>query len=230
MNERTAELEKNELAEWVDSRFGSLRPHLGTILLGILALVLAGLIGSYWFWSRREASSQPWRDLQVALVQNMQDSQASHFELIADQFPNTIASLWALQLAGDSDLRVGLSKMVTQRDEALRQIDRAVRSFEKIQQSTLRKPDLLIERSTWSHAYALESLGRFDEARKLYQRLLDTMPQSTIVEQCRDALARLDDPAITGAFTKFSAVGTAPGTRLPPIPDISFPDAAAAGG
>lgn len=230
MNEKTAELEKNELAEWADKHFGSLRTHANTILLVILAALMLAMLGAYWMASRQAASSEPWRQLQVASASYggpVGDRQTSHFELVSEQYPESLAGLWALQLAGDEDLRMGLSKMITARDEGLKQIERARKSLQKVQDSKLQKPELLEERSLFSLAYALESAGKFDEAKAAYQRLIEALPDSTMAKPAKVALARIADPTLTAAFEKFKAVGTAPGMTLPPIPDISFPDEAA---
>jgi tetratricopeptide (TPR) repeat protein len=227
MNEKTAELEKNELAEWADKHFGSLRTHGNTILLAILAALLLTMLGAYWMASRNASKSEPWRQLQVASASYggpVGDRQTSHYELVAEQFPDSLAGLWALQMAGDEDLRMGLSKMVSAREEGLKQIERARKSLQKIQESTLQKPELLVERSLFSLGYALESAGKFDDAKAAYQRLLEALPDSTMAKQAQLALARIADPSLTAAFEKFKAVGTAPGMTLPPIPDISFPD------
>ncbi len=224
MNQKTAELEKNELSDWVESKFGWLKPYVGTIVLGFLALLLLAIMGGYWMALMRNSASQPWADLQMARVSFEQDMQTSHFDSVIERHPNTLASLWALQQQGDLDLRIGLSKLVSDRDAALKQIERARKSLEKIQESTLKKPDLLTERSLFSLAYACESLGDFDQARSIYKRLIEEMPDAPFVANARTAVQRLENPELLTAFTKFKTVGTAPGISLPPIPDISFPE------
>jgi tetratricopeptide (TPR) repeat protein len=224
MNQKLAELQKNELSEWVEKKFGSLKPYVGTILLATLALILVAIVFGYWLGAMRDSKSEPWRDLQIALATHMTDGQTSHFDLVTERHPNTLASLWAQQMAGDADLRFGLSKLVAERDAGLKQIDRARKSLEKIQESTLKKPDLLKERSLYSLGYAYESMGEFDKAKNIYTRLTTELPDAPMSGQAQAALARLDNPAILAAFAKFKTVGTAPGMRLPPIPDISFPE------
>jgi len=224
MNQKTAELEKNELADWANKKFGDYKPYTGTILLGVLALILVAIVAGYWLSLRMNSKSQPWQDLQFAMASHQNDRQTSHFELVSERHPNTMASLWALQLAGDADLRMGLARMVTERESALKQIERGLRSLEKIQESTLDRPDLLKERSLFSLGYAYESLGNFDDAKKIYARLVSEMPEAPMTNLAKEGLARLDNPAFVAAFDKFKSVGTAPDMVLPPIPDISFPD------
>lgn len=233
MNQKTTELQKNELADWVEQKLGGLKPHSNMILLVVLAVLLLLLVGGFWYNARENARSLPWRALQSAQISHDLTGQTSEFEQVYENFPDSMASLWALQISGDADLAGGLSKLVTDREGALKQIDRARKSLEKIRESTLPAiPDLLQERSLFSLAYAYESLGRFEDATRVFQRLVDEHPDASIAIQVREALARLADPAFTAAFEKFASVGTAPGMKLPAIPDISFPagDSADAGG
>ncbi len=224
MNQKTTELKKNELADIVEKKFGDLRPYSGTILLGLLALILVGIVGAYWNSLRAVAKSQPWQDLQFAMASHQNDRQTSHFDVVSERHSDSLASLWALQLSGDADLRMGLAKLITEREASLKQIERARRALEKIQESTLKRPELLTERSLYSLAYAYESLGEFEKAKSAYSRMMKEMPDAPMTIMAKEGLARLDNPAFVAAFDKFKSVGTAPDMVLPPMPDISFPD------
>lgn len=225
MNEKSTELEKNELAEWIERKFGDLKSHTNVVLLGLLVLVLCTLVLAYWLTMRINSRTEPWRALQAASANNLLTSQTSAYEQVYDTFPDSIASLWARQRAGDFDVQSGLGKLVTDREAALKQIERGRKNLAMIQESTVPNiPQILKERSLFSLAYADESLGKFDDARKLYERILADYPESPIAIAAKDALTRLADPAFTAAFAKYAAVTTAPGMKLPAIPDISFPE------
>jgi tetratricopeptide (TPR) repeat protein len=83
-------------------------------------------------------------------------------------------------------------------------------------------------RSTFSLAYAHESLGEFEEARKLYQQLVEQAPDSAFGQAAQRGLHRCTDPSFAIVYDRFKEwedpFAVAPGETPSEKPDISFPE------
>jgi tetratricopeptide (TPR) repeat protein len=230
MNQHTQELEKNELVEWANSKFGHLKPHLGKILLVFVLIVVLGFAFAYYRYLQSELYAAQWRQLQMAIHGQMVTSETSDYAVMAEQYPDAKASMWAMQLAGDSQLRQGLSRLISDRNAALKELGKAKASYGKILESKVEITPMLRQRALYTMAYTCESMGEFDEAKKYYGELVEKVPDSAFAKQADRALERLADPAIRKVWEEFKTVGTAPGEGLPTAPDISFPEIPAATG
>jgi len=83
-------------------------------------------------------------------------------------------------------------------------------------------------RSMFSLAYANESLGEFDAAKTMYQRVIDEAPDSIFAESAQRGLERASNPSFAKLYDDFAsykpAVEEAPGAVVPDAPDIDFPE------
>lgn len=224
MNQKTHELEKNELVEWAKENLGFLGPHLRTIVIGLIGLVALVIGLSYYFQLRQQFAETQWREFHSALYNMMQMQNASGLQMIHDQAPDTPISHASMLFAGDNFLRLGLQKAISDQAGAAKELKKAKDSLLTIVQST-KAPDPLIEtRALYLLGYACESLGEFDEAKKYYTQLNERFPKSAFAKQARRGLERLADPNVRKVFEQFKTVGVAPGANLPARPDLSFPD------
>ena len=204
------------------------QPYWSHIALGILACILAWVIISYLVQSNRDAAAAPSRQLADAMQQFNVTSNVDSLKQMKEDYPNEIATNWAMLVAGDYELNRGLSQYPSDREGAMRLIKRAKESFQDVVDSpSTAKTTMQQRRSMFSLAYASESLGEFDEAKSLYQRVLDEAPDSIFTESAQRGLERASDPDFKKLYKEFAdykpAMEEAPGVAVPDAPDIEFP-------
>ncbi len=225
MNHHTEELEKNEILEWADKKFGKLKPHLKTIGLGLMALLVA--IFGFLFVRNMQSNTyaQQWQSLYLATTNLWRTSSTESLNNIAEIEPDSVAGVWAMQLAGDAQMSQGLAKLVTDRNAALKNFGNARNLYQKINDSKAKKSPMLLQRSLFGLAYACESLGEFDAAKDHYMKLVESVSDSPFANQANRALDRLANPEIREVWEQFKTTGVAPASGLGENPDdISFPE------
>ena len=204
------------------------QPYWSQIALGILVCILAWVIISYLVQNNRDAAAAPSRQLADAMQQFNVTSNVDSLKQMQTDYPNEIATNWAMLVAGDYELNRGLSQYASDREGAMRLIKRAKESFKDVVDSpSTAKTTMQQRRSMFSLAYASESLGEFDEAKSLYQQVLDEAPDSIFTESAKRGLKRANDPDFKKLYTEFAeykpAMEEAPGVAVPDAPDIDFP-------
>lgn len=224
MNKQTEQLEKNELVEWLDQKFGHLRPYKSQILFSLLALLALAFAVAFLVKSRADLQASQWQNLNAAINNFSIDRQTSHLTNLAEEYPDSESSMWALQLAGDFELRNGLSTLNSDTSSALRNLEKAKKAYQKLLDSPVKKTPELVQRANYSLGYCLESLGDFDAAKKIYQKIVDEAGSSVYAEPSRMALARLAQPEIVAFYEAYKKTSVAPLGELPKRPDISFPE------
>jgi tetratricopeptide (TPR) repeat protein len=224
MNKQTEQLEKNELIEWLDQKFGHLRPYVAQILFGIIALIALTFAAAFFFKSRADLQASQWQNLSSAINTFSLDRQTSHLLNLAEEYPEAESSMWALQLAGDVEMRTGLSTLNSDTSAAIRSMEKAKKAYQKLLDSPVKKNPELTQRATYSLAYCLESLGEFDEAKKIYQKIIDEAGTTVYGEPSKQALARLAQPEIVAFYDAYKKTSVAPMGELPKRPDITFPE------
>lgn len=218
----------------VETTFGdrlleTIKPHTNLIMLGAVALFLLFIAIAWMFQSRARVVEGEWLSLNQALaVANMTGS-AGTIKEVAEEYPDGVAGLWGLQMAGDFELRQGLQEIAKNRTEGMRTLEKARNTLKKVVEApNSRKSTMLQVRSTFSLAYAHESLGEFDEARKLYQMLVEQAPESAFGQAAERGLSRCNDPGFAAVYDRFKQwedpFAVAPGEPTTEKPDISFPD------
>ncbi len=224
MNKHTQELQHNELVDWLEAKFGHLRPHVGKIVFFLVALVAIGVMLAFYLRARSEVYASQWERLNMALTQRQMDGQTRQFTDYADEFPDEPASLWAWQFAADGEMGSGLRLLISQWDEGRRRLEKAKSLYTRVLESPANKSALLLERANYGLAYCLEALGDFQAAKQRYQKIIDEAPQSAFAKPSREALQRMGNTDWIAFHNEFYKIGIAPGLVLPARPDISFPD------
>lgn len=209
--------------------FHALIPHASLIGLTLGALLLLVIAVAWMFNTRAEIAEGQWISLVRRTGLFQMTGTTSIMKEIADEHPDSKAGLWALQIAGDGDLANGLQMFARDRNEAIREIERARESFRKVVDApaNLKSPELQ-QRSVFSLAYAYESLGQFQEASEYYRQIIELAPDSAFANKARRGLARAENPQFASIYQAFrdweDPLGPAPGAITDPLPDISFPE------
>ena len=205
------------------------QPYWSHIALGILALILGWVIINYLMLSNREAAAEPSRQLSDSMQQFSVSRNVDSLKQMQEDYPNEVATNWAMLVAGDYELNRGLSQYASDREGAMKLIKRAKESFQSIVDSpSSAKTTMQQRRSLFSLAYANESLGEFAEAKTLYQRVLDESPDSIFAESAQNGLERSGNPDFEKLYSEFAsfkpAMDEAPGVAVPDAPVIDFPE------
>ncbi len=219
------------LAErWVQK----LAPYGSQIALGIAVCFLAFIAVTFLVKSSYDRRELQWRQLNNSITEVGINGNTNSLKQVAEDFPNGKAGKWALQLAGDYDLRTGISQLSYDREGGLKLIAKARDSLQEVYDAPAsEKSSMLQRRSIFSLAYATESLGEFEAAKSLYQELSDNAPGTPFAEPARRGIERTSNPQYAEMFAMFEEYidplsGDAPGPSMPRKPDISFPDLDAA--
>ena len=229
MAEEKNNIEENEIHSWAEQKLGDVLQHKNLILLGlVLVLAAFGAILLYLQASSSRTANQ-FRELNIARMESFTNQSSGRLMEIADTYAGETGGNWALMMAGMYDLRSGLNTLSTNRTAGLKQIGKAEENLEKLVDLTNNKSTDLQRRSVYSLAYAKEALGKFDDAKELYQKVLDAAPECALAPFCERGVQRCSNPIMKVAYEKFKdwkdmSEEEAPGPNVEERPDISSPD------
>ena len=217
--------EENMLVSWFEARFGFLKPHYKTIAIVAGLLVLAVILFMFLQKMKRDNYASQWLGFNQSFCNTLMDGKPSHLTDLADQFPDAVSSNWAMQIAGDITLSDGLSTLATDRDSAMKKLKKAKAHYQAVVDSKVKKTPMLERRSVFGLAYALESLGEFDQAREYYAQLVESN-DPVFADAAQRGLSRSKDSNLANFYADFESakMGMAPGVRLANRPDIEFPE------
>ncbi len=206
-----------------------IKPHANLIMLGLLALFLLFIAIAWMLKSRSDLAEGEWLHLNRQIGTFERTGNLSNIKAVIEDYPEGKAGLWGLQLAGDFELRQGISKLASDKTEGLKEIEKAKNTLKKVVDAPAKQKTTMLQvRSTLSLAYAYESLGELGEAKQLYQQIVDKAPDSAFGKTASRGLERTSNPAYAVIYEKFKnwedPFAIAPGAESDKKPDISFPD------
>jgi hypothetical protein len=201
--ERRHELATNELADWLGDVIERIKPYSTAITGTALACVV--LMAAYFFWSRQSSAKvvESWGRYFAALDEGNTGS-AELLKNVADEFASTPAGQWSRLSLADSMLGTGVQELFDDRDAADESLKGAEAGYTSVIEHA--PPDsLLTERATFGLAETYESLGKVDDARKLYQTVQDRWPQGAFAGQAASRIADLDRDSTKEFYDWFAA-------------------------
>jgi len=229
--ERRQELKHNELADWLNERVETAKPHMTGVLLGIGVLVAIVLAMVWYFNGETAASSQAWSRYFEAF--NDREPQKMLQSLAAEQ-SGSKAAWWALAAVGDLNLAEGASLLYSDRKEAQKRLEVAEQAYKQVEAAD---DAMLKSRAQLGLARVYESTFKTDEARKYYEQVAANEKDSPLGKAAAMDAKRLKD-AREVAFLDWFATqtpkrpapfpgvgGGLPGlpNDLPDRPDIGLP-------
>lgn len=215
-SERRHSLETNDLADSAAAFVERLRPHLGSIALTAIALLL-GLAAWSLVGSRREAARrESWDAALNALAAGRLDA----LEQVATRYPDSAAAVWARVLVADSKLGQGSQKLFSDRPQAEQLLQDAANRYSALLRNSGPR-GLVAERATFGLAKAHESLGSLDDARRGYEAMLNDQPDGALSAFAAERIAALGRPKTREWYDWFAQQKPAPpaaGGTDAPIP------------
>lgn len=181
------DLEDNDLASGTLALVDRIRPHLGTLLLGVLVL-FAGLAAWTLIKSQTTATlAAGWDECLAALA----EGDPGRLETVATKYGGTAAGQWAEIVLADTALADGNRLLMTDRAQGARRLEEAVGRYTAV--NAQRPGPLAAERAIFGLARTRESLGELAEAKRGYEALVAEYPESPfrgLAEERIAALAR----------------------------------------
>lgn len=224
-SERRHQLEKNELADRLASGIESSQSVLPFIVGGVVVLAIVAVGWGLYSSNSKKKASVAWTEFYFNLTRGDADS----FVDLASDFPQSPATGWSLQIAGDDYLQRGVMALYTNRTEGEELLKQAIEAYEKVDQST-QNPELRTK-SLLGLAEAHESLGDIEQAANLYQQVAKSATQPGIINEANERLAFLTSDAGKKFYDWFGTLDPKPDApitlpsdlTLPPMtPDLQF--------
>lgn len=211
-----ADLDDNDLASGTMAAVDRIRPHLGTILLVVLAL-FAGL--AIWTLIRSQQAAQrtaSWDDCLAALA----EGNPARLEAVVARYGGSAAAQWAELVLADTALADGNRLLASEPAGGRRRLEEAAGRYTAV--NAQRPQQLAAERAVLGLARARESLGELAEARRGYQALVDEYPASPFRPLAEERIAALGRESTAEWYKWFASRSVA----APPPASEAAPPAA----
>ncbi len=224
-SERRHELEKNILADRLESGIQSVQGYLAPVLGGIVILVIGFIGWGIYRTSAKTTESAAWTEYYFNLLGGSADS----FLDVAEDYPTSSASAWSRLTAGNSYLNDGITTLYRNRASGEELIEQAIEAFEEVGEK-IEHPELRVK-ALFGLGQAHESLGELDEATGYYQQVVRIATREKLVSAANERLVFLASDSgkdFYDWFTKLDPKPDAPvelpsNLSLPPsTPDIQF--------
>lgn len=178
-SERRHELQTNDFADWLGHQLEQHRSHLKTAGIALAALLVVGIV--YTVVSQRQASANgaSWAAYFQAFWMRDADDVATALDKVAKSRESELAGLWARLTEADIDLENGVRQLYRDRDEALRALERAEENFAAVEKKAVAYPAVLLK-ARYGLAQALESQGKVEKAREMYDSVAKSDPTGSI--------------------------------------------------
>ena len=206
------DLEKNELADRLESGISSIQPIL-PVILGVIAVVVVGALG-FGIYSANAYSGQAeaWSEYYLRLT----GADSETFLEVADVYPESKMADWARLNAADGYLQSGLEALYKNRKEAEETIGLAITNYEQVLDSS--ESEELTMKVLLGLGRAHESLGELDKAIGYYEQFSSSAAPPQMIENVNAQLAFLNSDSGKSFYEWF--------TKLEPSPDapITLPE------
>jgi tetratricopeptide (TPR) repeat protein len=209
--QRRHELETNKLADWISKNADQYKSHVRTFLIvivGVIAIFFASLI---YRSSRANNEGAAWQNFYNALSENRPEAMVQ----VAKDHDGSKMALWAKQAAADLMLREGMLALFTDRDEANKHLKDAEKNLKEVEAAAGRDATLL-ERARFALGQAYESMGQLDDAKKYYDLVRKTDPESALGLLSAEKFEELSDPKTAEFYNWFSRQKPKAPQPLPP--------------
>ncbi|QDU95469.1 hypothetical protein [Lignipirellula cremea] len=191
-SKRRHELETNELAELVGSKYDGLQPYILPVLLLLIAIPSCVWLVSYWRKSTINAQASDWTAYFNAQASDDLTSRVDALEDVAKTRSDSTAAVWATQLAGSTSLTEGMSLLYTDKEKAETKLESARQLFQKAVDKA-GSNEVLKLRALYGLAQSYEGLSKPEEARKQYEVIVKDSSDSAIGKAARRRLISLLD-------------------------------------
>ena len=96
--------------------YQQVKPYGSMIGLGLAISFLAFIAIVYFMQANAASKEAEWRQLNLSIAEMGNTGNANVLKQVAEEYPDTKAAMWALQIAGDQDLRDGIRQLSYDRE------------------------------------------------------------------------------------------------------------------
>ena len=183
--ERRHELQTNVLADWLAQKIEIVKPY-GRLIVGAMG-VLFVLAGVWSYMANRQFLQEAvaWQEFYAA-VERQNESQLLE---VAQRYDGTEAGLWASYRLADMTYNQGARELFDDRKEANELLLTAQSKYEDVV-SQAKKP-FLKQRAIFGLAQSLEARNDLKNAKRWYDELAESWPDSALGNHASQAAQRL---------------------------------------
>jgi translation initiation factor IF-2 len=185
--QRRQELEKNIVADSVESMITKIRPYLAYIGIAVGGALLIFLVWATVDHFRTKKLGKIWGQYISAQQANNPDRALAD---LAKNNPETAAAVWALLAKGDADLQTGTRDIFESRDDASGTLKSAIESFEAVIDRATEFPDLA-RHAQYGIGVAHETRGDIKAAIEAYEKVVkkgEKSPMGKMAQRRLDSL------------------------------------------
>jgi tetratricopeptide (TPR) repeat protein len=204
-SERRHELEHNVLANWLGGTIEQIKPYASTILLAVLAGLLAVVLVRWWYGNSLAKGASAWDAYYAAF----EDPNASEeFDKVAELYPRSKVAEWATVTGADVRLQYGCNQLFTNRSIANQELTKAVNGYLKVLEQA---SDVTVrERATFGLARAKEAQGDLDEALKSYKEVVKQWPNGAYKQAAQHRIDDLERKSTKEFYDTFAKANPKP--------------------
>jgi len=220
-------LQANVLANELDKRIDQIKPMIGWIVLGVLALSGVVLVWGVVVSLHEQREAAAWNGFYLASG----SGDAAQLQPVIEEYPTSKASIWARQMVADSDLLKGTEALLVDKDEAVESLKKAVDGYETLLAETT-DPNIQT-RAQIGLAQAYESMGDVAKASEAWEQVASNAKSETFAKHAKSRLEFLASDNSKSFYKWFAEFKPEPKPQLnlppnlntlPGIPDLKFPD------
>jgi hypothetical protein len=192
------QLQQNDLGQLALKAKPWLEQHGTKLVAGVVAVIVVIVGLSVWMNIRTASQAESWTKLSTART-------VDEYGKVADEFPNTLAGVWARLRMGEMSLESGVAALFTDRALGLTDLETARKEFESVLSASVDLPDNVRERAMYGLAATLEALcdGETGPVIDAYQALLTRFPNAVFKTQVEERIKQLEKPAAREFYAWF---------------------------
>jgi len=205
------ELKKNELADTLERLQAFFIRHGSKVLVGVILVVVVVMAGIYFYRSAQMARMQAWEQLFSARNAAGAGAKPDDLQLLAQQTSDPNLAAFAWKQAGDMWHMQSMTESNPTKKSDL--LDQARKAYESVVNKYPNQA-LAAGSAKMGLGVILEDQGKFNEAKKVYQEVIDEKPLAGtgLPEQAAERLAGLDRWELSA---KTPLATTQPATKAP---------------
>ncbi len=209
-SKRRHELQTNELADQLGHWIERVRPHMATIALAFVAATAILAVWFYWASSKERLVEQAWRAYMFA-GSNPQGDFVKELNVVADEYSDTQAGLWAAQTAADVEAGQAVRMLFQETSTAETGLASAIKGYERVLDNKLIKNSPMLERRAhFGLAQALEASGDLTKAIDEYQAVIDSSPDTGMAKVSQQRIDHLSSDSTKKWYNWFANQKPAP--------------------
>ncbi len=189
-SERRHELQQNDLALWLTNKFGGVKPYVGMIGGGLVAVVMIWAAVTFFATQSSGEKEKAWNAYNAALWKPQPSR--NDFKQILDDYPESDVALAAQQRLATMQKNSALDLLLSQPETAKKRLQDAAGNFSAVMTNS--KHPLAQQYCAYELARTYESLLELDVAKERYKEVFKRWPKCAYADAATRRYEDLNDP------------------------------------